>query len=423
MRRATRCSPRSRGRSGRPDRVRAGRQRLHRRRGGAVAARRAGLIERSADVEALARDGAGQRRRVLRAGLRRAGRAALGPVRARHDRRPHARHDARRTSRARRWKRSPSRSPMCSTRWSATRGMRSEASCAWTAARAANDLLMQFQADLLGVPVVRPTVTGDDGARRGLPRRARGGLSGTTSPTVARQQRAGERVSSPALDAAQRDALVARWRRRSSAATAGSEAVNRRRRHARAASPSARARWDVARGRRRRDRPGRRGGCGGARLSHACCSSASDFAKGTSSRSTKLVHGGVRYLQQGNIALVREALQERGLLLPQRAAPGARSALHRADATAGGRRRSTASGLKLYDLLAGELGLGALAASCRPRATRARSPTLQPRRPARRRASTTTASSTTRGCRHAGADRGRAAARRCAELRAASTGF
>lgn len=40
-----------------------------------------------------------------------------------------------------------------------------------------------------------------------------------------------------------------------------------------------------------------------------------DFAKGTSSRSTKLVHGGVRYLAQGNIDLVREALYERGLLL------------------------------------------------------------------------------------------------------------
>jgi glycerol-3-phosphate dehydrogenase len=40
----------------------------------------------------------------------------------------------------------------------------------------------------------------------------------------------------------------------------------------------------------------------------------SDFAKGTSSRSTKLVHGGVRYLAQGNIGLVREALQERGIL-------------------------------------------------------------------------------------------------------------
>jgi len=45
----------------------------------------------------------------------------------------------------------------------------------------------------------------------------------------------------------------------------------------------------------------------------------SDFAKATSSRSTKLVHGGVRYLQQGNVSLVLEALQERGLL--QRNAP------------------------------------------------------------------------------------------------------
>src|SRR3954462_7572198 len=41
----------------------------------------------------------------------------------------------------------------------------------------------------------------------------------------------------------------------------------------------------------------------------------SDFGKGTSSRSTKLVHGGVRYLEQGNISLVMEALKERGLLL------------------------------------------------------------------------------------------------------------
>ncbi|MEL6106880.1 MAG: FAD-dependent oxidoreductase, partial [Planctomycetota bacterium] len=40
-----------------------------------------------------------------------------------------------------------------------------------------------------------------------------------------------------------------------------------------------------------------------------------DFGKGTSSRSTKLVHGGVRYLAQGNITLVRDALRERGLLM------------------------------------------------------------------------------------------------------------
>ncbi|RZL36458.1 MAG: FAD-dependent oxidoreductase, partial [Pedobacter sp.] len=40
----------------------------------------------------------------------------------------------------------------------------------------------------------------------------------------------------------------------------------------------------------------------------------SDFAKGTSSRSTKLVHGGVRYLAQGDIGLVKHALRERGLM-------------------------------------------------------------------------------------------------------------
>ena len=45
-----------------------------------------------------------------------------------------------------------------------------------------------------------------------------------------------------------------------------------------------------------------------------CLLEQSDFGKATSSRSTKLVHGGVRYLQQGNIALVTEALHERGIL-------------------------------------------------------------------------------------------------------------
>jgi glycerol-3-phosphate dehydrogenase len=40
-----------------------------------------------------------------------------------------------------------------------------------------------------------------------------------------------------------------------------------------------------------------------------------DFGKGTSSRSTKPVHGGVRYLEQGNVSLAMEALRERGLPL------------------------------------------------------------------------------------------------------------
>jgi glycerol-3-phosphate dehydrogenase len=46
-----------------------------------------------------------------------------------------------------------------------------------------------------------------------------------------------------------------------------------------------------------------------------CLLEQSDFAKGTSSRSTKIIHGGVRYLKQGNISLVRKALDERATLL------------------------------------------------------------------------------------------------------------
>ncbi|KLT68420.1 glycerol-3-phosphate dehydrogenase/oxidase [Flavobacterium sp. ABG] len=82
-----------------------------------------------------------------------------------------------------------------------------------------------------------------------------------------------------------------------------------------------------------------------------------DFAKGTSSRSTKLVHGGVRYLEQGNIPLVQEALKERGLL--------AQNAGHLVKNQSfvipnynwwGGYFYTI--GLTVYDLLAGRLSLG-----------------------------------------------------------------
>ena len=52
-----------------------------------------------------------------------------------------------------------------------------------------------------------------------------------------------------------------------------------------------------------------------------------DFAKGTSSRSTKLVHGGVRYLQQGNIKLVMEALKEKRIFKKECTAPRKKSIL------------------------------------------------------------------------------------------------
>lgn len=83
----------------------------------------------------------------------------------------------------------------------------------------------------------------------------------------------------------------------------------------------------------------------------------SDFAKGTSSRSTKLVHGGVRYLQQGNLPLVLEALRERGRLM--RNAPHlVRNQSFIVPAYDWWEGPFYGLGLKIYDLLAGRLGLG-----------------------------------------------------------------
>lgn len=82
-----------------------------------------------------------------------------------------------------------------------------------------------------------------------------------------------------------------------------------------------------------------------------------DFAKGTSSRSTKLVHGGVRYLAQGDVSLVKEALYERGLLLAN-----APHLAHNQDFIipqyTWWQGPFYTIGLKLYDLLSGKLSLG-----------------------------------------------------------------
>jgi glycerol-3-phosphate dehydrogenase len=84
---------------------------------------------------------------------------------------------------------------------------------------------------------------------------------------------------------------------------------------------------------------------------------AHDFAKGTSSRSTKLVHGGVRYLAQGNIALVYEALQERGRL--HRNAPHLVFPLpFVVPAYTWWSQPFYGTGLLLYSVMAGRLGFG-----------------------------------------------------------------
>ncbi len=82
-----------------------------------------------------------------------------------------------------------------------------------------------------------------------------------------------------------------------------------------------------------------------------------DFGQGTSSRSTKLVHGGVRYLRNGEIGLVRDSLRERGRLLKN--APHLVGALP--FVVPGYRwheRFFYGVGLTMYDLLAGKLGVG-----------------------------------------------------------------
>lgn len=103
---------------------------------------------------------------------------------------------------------------------------------------------------------------------------------------------------------------------------------------------------------------------------------AHDFAKGTSSRSTKLVHGGVRYLAQGNVALVYEALQERGRL--RRNAPHLVSTLpFVVPGYTWWSNPFYGAGLLLYSLMAGSLGMGYSRLVSRKKALEL-APTLEP---------------------------------------------
>ncbi|MAR43665.1 MAG: FAD-dependent oxidoreductase [Flavobacteriaceae bacterium] len=82
-----------------------------------------------------------------------------------------------------------------------------------------------------------------------------------------------------------------------------------------------------------------------------------DFSKGTSSRSTKLVHGGVRYLQNGDISLVVEALRERGIM--RKNAPHlVRDLSFVIPSYDWWNSPFYGIGLKIYDMMSGKLGLG-----------------------------------------------------------------
>src|SRR5215468_11949423 len=101
----------------------------------------------------------------------------------------------------------------------------------------------------------------------------------------------------------------------------------------------------------------------------------SDFGKGTSSRSTKLAHGGVRYLEKGDIALVMEALKERGLLL-QNAPHLVRDLAFVVPNYEWWEAPFYGLGLKVYNLLAGRYGFGASEILSREE-TLARMPTIK----------------------------------------------
>src|SRR6202789_2553201 len=82
-----------------------------------------------------------------------------------------------------------------------------------------------------------------------------------------------------------------------------------------------------------------------------------DFGKGTTSRSTKLVHGGVRFLEQGNVSLVMEALKERGLL--RQNAPHLVSELQFVvPSYAWWEGPFYGIGMKVYQVLSGKYGFG-----------------------------------------------------------------
>ena len=179
----------------------------------------------------------------------------------------------------------------------------------------ANNLLMQFQADLLRVPIVRPKVT--ETTALGAAYLAGLAVGFWKNPSDVEANWQIDRVFEPILSEDEVMHRRGRWTealRRAGdweEAFKGQTVVNRETSLHQLSDPD--KIWDIA------IIGGGATGVGTAvdaasRGYSVCLVEQSDFGKGTSSRSTKLVHGGVRYLQQGNISLVMQALKERGIL-------------------------------------------------------------------------------------------------------------
>ena len=219
---------------------------------------------------------------------------------------------------------------------------------------AADDMLMQFQADLLGIPVERPAI---------LETTAQGAayLAGLASgfwasvEEIAKTRPEGQ-VFRPQMDPAKARGMYAKWQNavgtRKGLEQGGSMnrelMISRLREHT---TP-----WDIV---------VIGGGATGAGVAVDAATRGfdvllverEDFGKGTSSRSTKLVHGGVRYLEQGNVSLVMEALKERGLLL-HNAPHLVHDLLLVVPTYSWWESPFYGIGLKVYDVLAGKYGFG-----------------------------------------------------------------
>ncbi len=234
------------------------------------------------------------------------------------------------------------------------------ANCASTAAPRRNDMLMQFQADLLGVPVVRPTVT----ETTALGAAYLAGLAvgfWASAEEIARQWQS-ERRFEPRMAARDVGTAARTLAARRSGAPKGW--LEREERHVMNRAEML--------NRACAERPARPGtwwsSAAAPPASGIAVDAASrgydvllleqhDFGKGTSSRSTKLVHGGVRYLEQGNISLVMEALKERGLLR-QNAPHLVRDLAFVVPNYDWWEAPFYGIGLKVYNVLAGKYGFG-----------------------------------------------------------------
>ena len=181
-----------------------------------------------------------------------------------------------------------------------------------------NDLLMQLQADFLGVPVVRPQVT----ETTALGAAYLAGLATRVlecAPT--RSRRSGRRTGASSRGWPRASAWPSS---RAGARRSNGQGLGRGLEHRRIdEAPRRRGANNCCAAPAPSRAPGTSpivgGGATGlgialdaaARGFRVVLLESHDFAKGTSSRATKLVHGGVRYLAQGNVGLVREALHER----------------------------------------------------------------------------------------------------------------